>query len=124
MQEILAIGIFGVLGVMSRYGAEQLAQRFSLPVPYPTLGINVLGSFLAGVLYVIGTERGSLPTIIRVGAMVGFLGGFTTFSAYSLQGVLLAEKKGFWESLLYSLGSPILGFIAALFGLWLTRKIR
>lgn len=118
----LWIALFGLIGVFLRYGIDQLALRLAMPIPFNTLGINVLGSFLAGVIYVVGVERGWLPADLRAGVLVGFLGGFTTFSAYCLQSALLLERKVLWPLLIYWVGSPILGLIAAWAGIRMTRN--
>lgn len=123
MRELLGIALFGLLGIFSRYGIDRLALQVTLPIPIHTLGINLLGSFLAGVVFVIGTEKGLLPIGLRPGLMVGFLGGFTTFSAYALQCAILTEKKAYGPTLIYWIGSPVLGLFAALTGLWITRFV-
>lgn len=123
MRELIGIAILGLLGIFSRYGIDRLALQVTLPIPIHTLGINLLGSFLAGAAFVICTEKGLLPLALRPGIMVGFLGGFTTFSAYSLQCALMTEKKAYWPTLFYWIGSPVLGLFAALGGLWITRFV-
>jgi CrcB protein len=80
--------------------------------------INLLGSFAAGALF--GLGQGITPAL-RTGLMVGFLGGFTTFSAFALQGArMLAETPG--VALAYLVLSPTFGVTLAWFGLSLTSK--
>jgi CrcB protein len=121
--QIFWIAAFGLLGVFSRFGIDQLALRIPMPVPLNTLGINILGSFLAGVVYVLGIERSTIPPDLRTGILVGFLGGFTTFSAYCLQSALLLEKRALQAALIYFVISPLLGLLATLGGLQLARQL-
>lgn len=120
--QIVSICVFGVCGVLSRYFAGLAVGRlYSGPFPLGTFMINVVGSFLIGVVYVLGVERALLPQDIRVGLLVGFLGGFTTFSSYSLETTRLLEQGNHSLSLAYWILSPTFGVLAALAGLALTR---
>jgi CrcB protein len=83
---ILAIALGGALGAVLRYyavswSAEILGRQF----PFGTLGVNLLGSFLIGALFIWFQSRGPHHEILRAGLIVGLLGGFTTFSAFSLE---------------------------------------
>jgi CrcB protein len=120
---ILWIATFGLLGVFSRYGIDQWTSHLEMPIPLNTLGINILGSFLAGVIYVLGMERSNLTPDLKTGILVGFLGGFTTFSAYCLQSALLLEKRALQTALIYFVMSPVTGLLATLGGLQLTRLL-
>jgi len=93
------------------------------PFPYGTFFINLLGAFAIGIIYVLGVERSAISADLRTGIMVGFLGGFTTFSSYCLEGVRLAEETALMNAALYMVASPFLGFIATLSGMLLTRKV-
>ncbi len=120
--KIALIGIFGVLGVMARfYLGNVITKSISSDYPFGTFVINMLGAFLIGVIYVIGTERLFLPDDIRLGLMIGFLGGFTTFSAYCIEVARLIEDARYFYAILYFGLSPILGVIAVFSGLALTR---
>jgi len=123
MRELISIACLGWLGILSRYGIDRIALKYSMPIPFQTWGINILGSFLASIVFVIGIEQGAIPSDLRTGLMVGFLGGFTTFSAYSLQTALLFDKKAVGPMLIYFVGSPVLGLSAALAGLWVARTL-
>src|SRR6516162_4410606 len=95
MARFLGIAFFGLLGVLSRYGIGLIFSRiFEPPFPYATFAINLSGSFLIGVAYVAGVEKAFLPGDLRVSLMVGFLGGYTTFSSYCLETFqLLSESE-------------------------------
>ena len=119
----LYIGIFGVLGVFARYGVGLGIEKWASPsFPFATLAANLLGSFAVGIVYVLGLERGFLTPELKVGIMVGFLGGFTTFSSYSLESVRLAEEGAYLSSALYFIGSPVIGGLMAFGGILLTRR--
>ena len=120
--KLILIGIFGLLGVFGRYYFGILASRY-LPIVFPfgTLFINLLGAFLIGVVWVLGIEKDLISHNTLVGIVVGFLGGFTTFSSYCLEFVRLMEESKLLYGILYVTLSPILGCLAAYFGMCLAR---
>lgn len=86
MQKILFIGLAGLLGTLGRYAlAAYATQRCGDGFPIGTLLVNIIGCFLAGILFYFFQERWSLNTAMQSAVMIGLLGGFTTFSAYGLQ---------------------------------------
>ena len=118
------IGIFGLLGVFARYFAGIAAEKvFAPPFPYGTFLVNMVGAFVIGLVYVLGFERSALSDELSLGIMVGFLGGFTTFSSYSLQVVRLIETAEYRTAAFYFVGSPILGCAAAAGGIVLARRL-
>ena len=79
----LLIALGGALGTMSRYGVGILTQRFlNDGFPYGTLTVNVVGCFLMGLIGTIGAKTQVVPQFVVAAATIGFLGGFTTFSAF------------------------------------------
>jgi fluoride exporter len=116
MMQAIWVGLFGVLGVLSRWSLDSLTGRWFEIFPIGILLINVLGSLLAGVIYVAGTEKGLLSPAIAVGLLVGFCGGFTTFSAYSLQAFLYLERADLFRGLGYLFISPLLGLAGVYLG--------
>ena len=118
----IAVAIGGALGAMARYGVSTLvfdasSQRF----PYATLSVNVLGSFLIGILFVLIVEKGLLPPEMRSILMVGFLGAFTTFSTFSLDALGLWQNGHLFMALIYALGTVVLCLAAVAASVWLTR---
>jgi len=90
MNHILAIAVGGALGSVLRFLASTWTyNRLGSDFPYGTLLVNVLGSLLIGFLYTLLVERSALDPIWRAGLIVGVLGGFTTFSAFSMETVNL-----------------------------------
>ena len=85
MIHLMAVALGGALGALGRYGVNGLVypvmgDRF----PLGTLVVNVAGSMIMGVLYVLIIEKAALPAELRNLLMVGFLGAFTTFSTFLL----------------------------------------
>lgn len=119
---VLYVGIFGLLGVYARYFAGLWAGKYLIhPFPYVTIAINVIGSFLIGLVYVLGFEKSLLSSELRVGIMVGFLGGFTTFSAYCLEIGRLIEMSEYGYAAAYLVLSSLLGILATFAGFYLAR---
>ena len=122
MPPILLTALFGAVGVLCRYALDRYFALALIPhFPASTLSINVVGSFAIGVVFVLGTERAMLTPETALAISVGFLGGFTTFSAFSLQVIQLIERKQITMAVAYAVGSPILGISAAFAGVKLGR---
>lgn len=123
MQAYLLVGIGGGLGAMARYGFGTLAGRvWGTAFPLGTLMINVLGSLAMGLL--VGLLARTLPegqNEIRLFVAVGVLGGFTTFSAFSLDAITLFERGDVLAGVGYVLLSVVLSVLALYLGLLITR---
>jgi CrcB protein len=117
------IGGFALVGIFSRYFIDQYFYSDGRNFPLSTFLINMLGSFLIGVVYVLSANGGYLGRDLSVALMVGLLGGFTTFSAFSLQSFLLFEKGQTLIAAAYFIGSPVLGLIMAGAGLFVTKLL-
>ena len=116
MKMILSIALGGALGALSRHViGHMVAERLGRDFPYGTLTVNVVGSFLMGFLVIALASRFDASPELRGFLAVGVLGGFTTFSAYSLEIALLFERGAMQMSLLYAFLSVILA-VGALFG--------
>lgn len=121
--KILLIGLFGGLGVLSRYSVSLLMARANLfALPLGTLMVNLLGAAGIGLVYVLGVERMLMPVDLRLGIMVGFLAGFTTFSSYCLESLQLLEQQRYIAAAFYFIGSPVVGFLMVILGMWLGRR--
>ena len=86
IQKIAWLALAGALGTVSRYGLAGLVQRLSGgSFPWGTLVVNLLGCFLAGLLWGMFEKRGVVTALPRTVLLVGFLGAFTTFSTMTLE---------------------------------------
>ncbi|MAT51605.1 MAG: fluoride efflux transporter CrcB [Porticoccaceae bacterium] len=118
----LSVAAGGALGAMARYGMNGLLfPFFGERFPLGTLVVNVAGSLLMGVFYVLIIERGLISPEWRNFAMVGFLGAFTTFSAFSLESLALWQNGHLLTALGYILLSVILSLAALATAVYLTR---
>jgi CrcB protein len=124
MQAYLAIAIGGTLGCWARYAMTNLIQAiYGRDFPYATLTINVLGSFLMGFLFIETVERLTISPHFRIGVLTGFLGGFTTFSTFAMETLLLSEQGEGAKGMLYAALSLGLGFLAAFAGAYIARNL-
>ena len=86
MQRLIFIGLAGGAGTLLRYWvAEWTARRFAATFPSGTLVVNLVGCFLAGLLFYLMFDRSLVNPTVRTVVLIGLLGGFTTFSSYGLQ---------------------------------------
>jgi len=109
------IVFFGAgLGGIARHGVNMTGARLGYASPLGTLGVNVAGSFLMGVLAAWFVHRTGVSQHVRLFLTTGLLGGFTTFSAFSLDAALMWERGAFGPFALYVLGSLVLS-VAGLF---------
>lgn len=124
MMTYLAIAVGGALGAMSRFGLMTLIGNVaSSRFPWGTLIVNVSGSLLIGVLYVLISEKMLLSAEARALLIVGFLGAFTTFSTFSLDALLLVQQ-GFWlQACAYLMSSVLICVLATWLGMALTRVL-
>ena len=124
MWTYVAIAIGGTLGCWARYAQTNLVQAvFGRDFPLATLSINVIGSFLMGFLFILTLERLMIPPSVRVGVLTGVLGGYTTFSTFEMETLLLTENGELFKAALYVVLSVVIGFAAAFGGAFLARNL-
>lgn len=124
MTGILYVALGGAIGASARHLLGMATLKTLGPgYPYGTLAANVLGGFLMGFLYIFLITKFNGGTNLRLFLGVGLLGGFTTFSAFSLDAFLMIEKKAYGALLGYVGGSVILSIGALMIGLILARKV-
>lgn len=117
---LLQVGLGGAIGAMLRFGAGLgLSRLQGGPFPLGVLPVNVVGSFLMGVLFVWSLERGT--GYLSPFLMTGILGGFTTFSAFSLDAVMMWENGQPGQAAAYVALSVILSIGGLALGVWLAR---
>lgn len=114
----------GGLGAAARHGVNVAALRLIGPAfPFGTLSINVAGSFVMGLLVEYFALRGNVPQPVRLFMTTGIVGGFTTFSTFSLEVVLLYQRGQFGAAFAYVASSVVLGVVALLGGMALVRVL-
>lgn len=112
------------LGGACRHGVNLMGLRLlGSGFPWGTLTVNISGSLLMGILTGWGALAGNLPQELRLFLATGLLGGFTTFSAFSLDVVLLWESGRAGMAVLYALGSMILSIAGLFLGLAVMRAL-
>jgi CrcB protein len=115
--------------VISAFGAFGSLSRYLIYLIFPASGsflatalVNIAGSLLAGVAYEIIRSYG-FSDIFRLAIITGFLGGFTTFSAFSLDVIKMLENQNYYQAISYTLITLVFAVIAALLGVYLCRKL-
>ena len=125
MQRVLIIGLAGLLGTLGRYGLSGIvARRFGETFPTGTLVVNVVGCFLAGFLFHLMYERLLINEVLRTAIMIGFLGGFTTFSSFGLQTFTLLRDGEIGLATVNVLASNIAGLLTVWAGYSVARVIQ
>lgn len=124
MYYYLAIAFGGAAGAISRYWLSTTVETFNgSEFPLGTFLVNVLGSFLIGVFFVVLAEKLHLVDQWRPIIVVGFLGAMTTFSTFSLDALLLFEQGHYNTALFYIAASVVLCLFAAFAGMQITRVL-
>lgn len=117
MRLVLLAALGGALGTVARYLTVAAAARVLGPsFPWGTFAVNVGGSLAIGALMAAIGQWWGGSAELRVLLVTGFLGGFTTFSAYSYDILQLIERRAMLEALLYATGSVVLSVLAAAAG--------
>lgn len=117
------MAIFGVLGVWARYGQTIAVQNiFGRSFPVATLTINVIGAFLMGLLFTLTLEKLRISGPLRTGILTGGLGGYTTFSTFTIEAYTLFQTGHLVKAGLYLLLSLVLGLFAVALGIWVAQR--
>ena len=121
--EYLWVGIGGFLGANARFGLSRLlVDRLGPAFPYGTLVVNLTGSLAIGVVLTLLLDRLAADRW-RLLAVVGFLGGYTTFSSYAFEVVALLEGGRLTRAIVYALASNLVGLLACAAGIALARSL-
>lgn len=120
---IAAVALGGAIGAVLRYlVGSAFLQRFGPGFPWGTFAINITGSFLIGVIAQFALTRSfGITPMIRIFAATGVLGGYTTFSTFSLDSVVLVGDGAAPLALAYAAGSVVCGIFSAYLGQVLAR---
>jgi CrcB protein len=122
---LLLVALGGAVGSVARYLTGVAAGRvLGLKFPYGTLTANILGGLLMGLLVgALALRGGEHQDRWRLLLAVGFLGGYTTFSSYSLEVARMLETRAWTQAFVYGVGSVVAGVSAVFLGMLLMRKI-
>ena len=125
MTRFLIVAAGGALSAVARYGVGVWGQRLfpAAQWPWATLTVNVAGGLLMGLLAGwLAFRGGAHGEAIRLFAAVGVLGGFTTFSTYSLEAALMLERRDYGLAAAYIVGSVVLAVVALFIGMVIARR--
>ena len=122
--EYVWVGVGGSVGAIARFAMTRFAvARFGDTFPWGTLTINLLGAFTVGLILTWLTERTAAAPEFRLVLVVGFLGGYTTFSSYTFEAVAMAQRGNWLGASSYVFGSNVLGLAACAAGIVLARQL-
>ena len=124
MIQTIAIASGGAIGALLRFWVSTwVYARLGRDFPWGTLAVNVAGSLLMGLLYILLIERLSVPPVWRAALLVGLLGAFTTFSTFSIETLNLIEDGALLKALMNILLSVTLCLLGAWLGVLFGRSI-
>jgi CrcB protein len=120
---LIAIALGGAIGSLARYFVASAVQSPAMQFPWGIFVVNVSGGFLMGIIVELSALKLSISPELRAFLTVGVLGGYTTFSTFSLDSALLIERGAYASAAAYVLGSAVLSIAALFAGLWIVRVI-
>ncbi len=124
MYNIIAIFLGGGLGAVSRYLVGiNLARHFEINLPISTFLVNVVGSFIIGFLYFLFVEKADISPVVKLALTVGFCGGLTTFSTFSLELFEMVGNHQFFHAFAYAILSVTICLIMSAIGAYFAKFI-
>ncbi len=121
---LLMVGIGGALGSMARYLIAGWVQpSYWTGFPYGILIVNITGGFLMGLFTEAMALKFHVSPEVRAFLTTGILGGYTTFSTFSLEAGMLIERQAYTQAVFYITGSALLSVAALFAGFWLMRAV-
>lgn len=122
MKQVLFVGLGGAAGSILRYVTNVITLKYySASFPLATFIVNVVGCFLAGLIFGLITQETTEAQNLKFLLITGFCGGFTTFSAFALENVRLMNSGNTTTAIIYTLASVAAGLIAIWIGLLIAR---
>jgi CrcB protein len=117
MPVVVGVALGGALGASSRYLLDTLIERnVSSIFPWATFTINITGCLVIGICEATLVDRHDVPAWVRVGIVMGVIGGYTTFSTFAQESLQLFDARDVGVGLLYTVGSVVTGVAAAYLG--------
>ena len=129
MANILFIALGGALGASARYVSFEFTAKLIrgssyAHFPFATITVNILGSFLAGILYYFMIKHfDNFDMRYKNFLMLGFLGSFTTFSAFSLDFLRLFEANNYSMAFIYAVSTVVLSIVSVFLGYYITKAV-
>jgi fluoride exporter len=124
IKNILFVGLGGGIGSILRYLCQKwVYQVYPHPFPWATLAVNIAGCFFIGLLFATAEKTSLLTAEWRLLLVTGFCGGFTTFSTFAQENVLLLRNNDVTYFILYTLSSIVIGIAAVFAGIALIKLL-
>ena len=120
---VTAVALGGAIGSVARYFVSTIQNPTWTGFPYGIFTVNVSGGFIMGVLTELMALKFNVSAEARAFLTTGIMGGYTTFSTFSLESALLIERQAYATATGYVVGSALLSIAALFFGLWVVRMI-
>ncbi len=122
--KLVLLAAAGAAGTLARYWVSGVSYRvFGEYFPYGTLAVNVIGSFLFGLVWALSEERMAVSVFARTVILVGFMGAFTTFSTFAFETMNYVRDGQYLIALLNISSNCVLGFGAVISGMWIARVL-
>ncbi|MBQ9230083.1 MAG: fluoride efflux transporter CrcB [Prevotella sp.] len=112
IKDLFLVGIGSGIGGIFRYLISQFIGTAHNGFPWGTFIVNVAGCLLIGILWGVTSRFQSLSSVFSLFLMIGFCGGFTTFSTFSKEGLIMLQTNNYLLCLLYVVGSVLLGIMS------------
>jgi len=124
IRSLILIGIGSFTGGICRFLCQIFVQKhYPTSIPLGTLGVNIIGCFLIGIIYGLGNRGNILSPELRLLTATGFCGGYTTFSSFAYENINMLQDGEFFYTALYILLSVVIGFAAVYAGVLFTKII-
>ncbi|HKQ46081.1 MAG TPA: fluoride efflux transporter CrcB [Rhizomicrobium sp.] len=123
MGMLLAVGVGGGIGALARYYLAAAIQPAGSVFNWGIFAVNITGGLLMGMIVEASALKLNLSPELRAFLTVGILGGYTTFSSFSLDSALLLQKGEYVLAGAYVIGSVVLSIMALFAGLWIVRSV-
>lgn len=120
---LFSIAAGGAIGSLLRYFVASAIQRPTTMFPIGIMVVNITGGLIMGIIVEASALKLQLSPELRAFLTVGILGGYTTFSTFSLDSALLIQRGDYMGAATYIIGSTVLSILALFTGLWLVRAV-
>lgn len=121
IKDLFLVGLGSCVGGILRYLIALAMKQPATAFPWATFTVNIIGCLFIGVLWALCSRLPNCSDTVNLLLMVGFCGGFTTFSTFSKEGLTLLQSGQYLLFLLYALGSVVVGLLAVAGGFWLAK---